>query len=180
VQRESEARIAAEVLGVPEGSLTFLRFPDGGIDAADIDQFLRMMLLIRSHRPSVLYTPNECEFSHDHQQAYQLVLRAADMAQSSNYLPDESSPAWRIPVILGYEVWTPLSRFQYIEDITGFADRKVEALSAYRSQSHATKMQSTYAGPAGAALSAYRGAMALGGFAEAFVILRGDTLFTGL
>ena len=102
------------------------------------------------------------------------------MAQSMNYRVAQESPAWRIPVILGYEVWTPLGSYQYLEPITPFGDKKVEALETFQSQSKEIKRQSTYIGPAGVALSLYRGAMARGGYAEAFTVIRADTLFTGL
>lgn len=178
--REAEAVVAMERLGIRKSALKFLRFGDGKINEHNDEQFVRLVDLIRTLRPRVLYVPHDKEVAHDHHQANCLVMRAADMAQSANYRPTRKRPSWRVPIVLAYEVWTPLAKYQYLENITNFVEQKVDALRAYRSQSYATKRQATYAGPAGVALAAYRGAMSLGGYAEAFEVLRADCLFTGL
>lgn len=178
-KREAEAKRAMKRLGVPEDALQFLRIGDGKIDGADNKQFLDVMSLLRKKRPNVLYIPHLGEASYDHQQAYRLLMRTADMAQSVNYLYNSDESPWRVPFILAYEVWTPLAIYQYLEYIDEYAQQKVDALLEYHSQSYGTKKQSTYAGPAGLSLSAYRGAMARGGFAEAFEVIRADNLFNG-
>jgi LmbE family N-acetylglucosaminyl deacetylase len=178
--REQEAIRALQCLGLTPSDAIFLGFPDGEIDEGNTNQFVSLMCLIRSLRPAVMYIPHCMEASKDHREASKLAIRAADMAQSRNYRPTAAEQSWRIPIILAYEVWTPLTSFQYLESIDPYVDRKLQALECYRSQSQETKGQATYIGPGGLALSGYRGAMALGGHAEVFQVIRGDTIFRGV
>ncbi|MCI0688544.1 MAG: hypothetical protein L0Y54_15100 [Sporichthyaceae bacterium] len=68
--------------------------------------------------------------------------------------------------MLGYEVLTPIAEPSYTEDITAVLDRKLAALACYRSGEHGR--------PAAPEpfLSGYRGATTIGGYREAFAVLR--------
>ncbi|MEX5636638.1 PIG-L deacetylase family protein [Parafrankia sp. FMc2] len=79
-----------------------------------------------------------------------------------------------MPTILGYEVWSPIVDPAYTEDITDTLDVKVAALGCYRSQTQAAKGagQADYIGEPARYLAGYRGAMAGGGFREAFSVHR--------
>lgn len=170
VLREREARAAAAVLGVDPGHLTFLRISDGGISPYDQGQADAVIRLLRQVRPSLVYLPHAEDGSFDHRAAHQLVMRAADMAGSSNF-PHLGQAHW-VPTLLGYEVWAPITRPAYLEDVAEFTPAKLAALGCYSSQAGKGYAQSAHIGPAGLALAAFRGAVTTGGHREAFSVLR--------
>ncbi|MCK9903555.1 hypothetical protein CC117_29050 [Parafrankia colletiae] len=171
--RETEAVAATGVLGVPADALTWLRFPDGGLDSRDPGQLGAVMAVLRRFRPTLLYLPHPGDGSFDHREAAALCLRAAGMAGSANF-PEWGGRPWWVPTILGYEVWSPIVDPAYTEDITDALDVKVAALGCYRSQTQAAKgaRQADYIGEPARYLAGYRGAMAGGGFREAFSVHR--------
>lgn len=170
--REGEARAAVSVLGVDPTDVTFARFGDGQVSPYDLAQAEAVMRLLRQVRPEVLYLPHEHDGSFDHEAAHRLVLRAADMAGSRNFA-HLGEPHW-VPCVLGYEVWSPISRPSYLEDISAFAQAKAAALGCYSSQAGKGDGQATHVGSAGLALAAYRGAATTGGHREAFTVIRTD------
>lgn len=170
VLREREARAATSVLGVDPESLTFLRIGDGRISPYDPGQADAVIRLLRQVRPTLLYLPHAEDGSFDHQAAHQVVIRAADMAGSGNF-PHLGQAHW-VPTVLGYEVWTPITRPGYLEDIGDFTAAKLAALGCYASQASKGCAQAAHVGPAGLALSAFRGAVTTGGHREAFSVLR--------
>lgn len=170
VLREREARAAMSVLGVDPDNLAFLRIGDGQISPYDRKQVDAVIRLLRQVRPAMLYVPHGEDGSFDHQAACGVMLRAADMAGSQNF-PGLGAAHW-VPVLLGYEVWSPISRPAYLEDIGPFTAAKLAALNCYSSQAGKGAAQATHVGPAGLALSAFRGAVTTGGHREAFSVLR--------
>ncbi len=78
--------------------------------------------VLRREAPEVIYLPHPSDRHPDHQAAW-LVLEAAWRGESA-------SP----PRVLGYEVWTPLSAHDQVENITKMMLRKIRALRAHRSQ----------------------------------------------
>lgn len=170
--REREAVAAALALGVPASRLRFLRLPDGGIHPGDLDQLGAVVRLLRTARPTLLYVPHPGEASFDHRCAYELCWRAAGMSGSANF-PEWGSPHW-VPTILGYEVWSAIAQPTYLCSIDDFVDRKIAALDCYGSQGQTAKGsgQASHIGPAGLALAAYRGASTIGGYREAFAVLK--------
>jgi N-acetylglucosamine malate deacetylase 1 len=168
--REREARAAVSVLGADPAEASFLRTGDGHINPYDPAQAEAVIRIVRRVRPVLLYLPHEQDGSFDHQAAHHLAVRAADMAGSSNF-PHLGGPHW-VPCVLGYEVWSPISRPSYLEDISDFAPAKVAALGCYSTQAGKGTGQATHVGPAGLALSAHRGASTTGGHREAFCVLR--------
>ncbi|MEH1129601.1 PIG-L deacetylase family protein [Micromonospora sp. CPCC 206061] len=171
-RREREAVDAAAALGVRSDRLRFLRFPDGGIDPYDCDQFGVVLEVLRESRPDLLYLPHPKDGSFDHEAAFALCWRAAQMAGSSNY-PQCGSPHW-VSTILGYEVWTPITQPALLRDIAPVVERKLAALGRYRTQTVGAKGagQSTLVGPACMHLTGFRGASTTGGHREAFTVLR--------
>lgn len=168
--REGEARAAVSLLGVDPGEVTFMRFGDGQVSPYDHTQTEAVMRLVRRVLPGLVYLPYERDGSFDHEAAHRLVLRAADMAGSRNFA-HLGEPHW-VPCVLGYEVWSPISRPSYLEDISGFTAAKAAALGCYSSQAGKGATQATHVGPAGLALAAYRGAVTAGGHCEAFTVIR--------
>lgn len=170
VLREREARAATSVLGVAPEHLMFMRIPDGRINPYDLAQTEAVIRVVRRIRPTLLYLPHAEDGSFDHRAAHQLVTRAADMAGSGSF--PELGDAYWVPAMLGYEVWAPIASPAYLEDIEAFAQAKRAALGCYSSQQNKGHGQATHVGPAGLALSAYRGAITIGGHREAFSVLR--------
>ena len=118
--REAEAREAAKILALAD--LIFLRRSDWfvGDDVKGAAEALRVIL--ERERPELIYLPHSAEWHPDHQAALPLV-RAA-LAGSAN-------PA---PVLRTYEVWTPLTQYDVVENVTSVMDDKLRAIRAHKSQ----------------------------------------------
>jgi LmbE family N-acetylglucosaminyl deacetylase len=118
--REAEAKKAAVVLGI--ASLDFLRLPDwtSGDHIRAGARVLRSILI--RERPDIIYLPHPDEWHPDHQSAGRL-LKAAWPGRGI-----------KRPVMRGYEIWTPLSRFDHVENISSLMSRKLRAVRAHKSQ----------------------------------------------
>src|SRR5579871_2089649 len=128
--REGEATKGAQILGA--SGTTFLRQPDGNVSYS-LDLVNHFIQLIRTEKPDVLYLPHSADGHKDHQQTFGVVMEALGRAQGNSF-PEWGGKAWNIETILGYEVWTPLPRFQYVNDITSVIETKIKALQEHRSQ----------------------------------------------
>lgn len=148
--REAEAREATGILGV--GQLTFLRCPDWfvGDHVAEAAALLRPVL--EWERPELVYLPHPREWHPDHQASlpvFQSALSGLALAE---------------PLVRTYEVWTPLTEYDEVEDITSVMERKLAAIRCYRSQLDLFKYDRAVEG-----LNAYRGELAAHcRYAEAF------------
>lgn len=172
--REAEAAAAADVLGLDaHQQLHFARFPDGGIDPADLEQVGAVARLLRRLRPMLVYLPHADDGSFDHRAGFELGWRALGMSGSRNFPEWGTGPHW-VPTVLGYEVWAAISQPAYYEDITAVVERKVAALACYRSQAAGAKGpdQASHVGQGGTFLSGWRGACTTGGYREAFTVPR--------
>jgi LmbE family N-acetylglucosaminyl deacetylase len=118
--REKEAKAAAKILGVTR--IHFLRQPDWMLGDHIKTAARALQPILRAERPHLVYTPHAAEAHPDHQAAL-LVLRLA-------------LKTWRAPApeLRAYEVWTPLTAHDHIEDISRAMARKLKALRAHRSQ----------------------------------------------
>jgi len=137
--RETEARKAAEILGIAE--TVFLRGPDWMIGDSAVGEQLRPIL--ESKEWSTVYLPHPGEWHPDHKACVSIVRSA---------LPAQRNFS---AVLRGYEIWTPLSEYQHVEDISSVMAVKLRAIRAHQSQT----AQLHYARIA-LGLNAYRGAIA--------------------
>jgi LmbE family N-acetylglucosaminyl deacetylase len=153
--REAEAEQAGQVLGV--NHFTFFRLPDGGV-SAHIESGARVLgKLLRTVSPGLVYLPHPRESHPDHMAA--LPLAQAALASGP---PLDPWPRFR-----GYEVWSPLTQWEVLEDITPVMARKLRAVRCYPSQLRFVRYDRAIRG-----LNRYRGAMTGGRrFAEAFAEL---------
>lgn len=119
--REAEALEAMGVLGVDE--FHFLRLPDLGLSAALAPGAERLRGVLEAAWPEIIYLPHQAEAHPDHQAALPLVRAAL-----APFLPT------RTPELRAYEVWTPMERYDWPEDVSDVMARKLEALRCYRSQ----------------------------------------------
>jgi LmbE family N-acetylglucosaminyl deacetylase len=137
--REAEARDAAGILGF--ATIEFWRQPDGKLRVTQ-PVVERLHRAITTLRPSLLYVTHEREMHPDHRAAVRIVHRAMSSLNGS------------APVVLMYEVWTPLQDIDHIEDISDVMQDKIEAVRAYRTQCAAMRFDDAVLG-----LNRYRGEM---------------------
>ena len=137
--REAEARKAAEILGLAE--TMFLRGPDWMIGDSAMAEQLRPIL--ESREWSTVYLPHPGEWHPDHKACVSIVRSALPTQQNFS------------AVFRGYEIWTPLSEYQHVEDISAVMTIKLRAIRAHQSQT----AQLHYARIA-LGLNTYRGAIA--------------------
>jgi len=148
--RESEARKAAAILKLKE--LSFLRCSDWML-GDQIPKAARLLrpLLVRIH-PQIIYLPHPEDGHPDHQAALP-ILRAALKGVRS------LKPSLRL-----YEIWSPISKYDFVQDISSCMARKLRALRAHKSQLQAFNYIRAVTG-----LNQFRGALAAKfKFAEVF------------
>lgn len=163
LRREAEARQASAVLGVTD--LVFLRFPDGYISFQP--EYLECLIkLIREKKPTLIYLPHALESVRDHQVTHQLVSEAAKRA-AGPWFQNCGNITWSTGTILGYEVWTPLPNYNWVEDISDFMEIKLAALRKHQSQIETIAYDEAIKG-----LNRYRGVMSKAGqYCECFQII---------
>jgi N-acetylglucosamine malate deacetylase 1 len=149
--RETEARCAARVLGVTK--IEFWHLPDGNIRLTTraVEQMRKKLI---DFKPDIVFVTHEREMHRDHRAAVRLLRRAFTGLSGQR------------PNVLGYEVWTPVQTIAASVDITGFLEKKLRAVRAYRSQCKAVGFVAAVRG-----LNRYRGEMHSwpgGDYAEVF------------
>ncbi|MFH9136902.1 PIG-L deacetylase family protein [Streptomyces sp. NPDC017524] len=128
---------------------------------------LELVRVLREVRPQVIYLPHDNDDDVEHRMVHQLATEAVWMAGSDFFHETGGEPMPAPWMVLGYEVWAPMSRFQYAEDIDNQIETKVEAMRAYVSQLRHAAWDEGIRG-----LARYRGALASGsGHAEVFQVL---------
>jgi LmbE family N-acetylglucosaminyl deacetylase len=133
--REDEQRAASIALG-GTGDVEFLRWPDGELDSATT---LRAPLVaaIRRFRPDVVlgHDPWKRYRLHpDHRHAGFLTIDAIVAARDPHFFPELGLAHHRPGAVLLFEADEP----DHVERIDGFAERKIDALLAHRSQLRST------------------------------------------
>jgi len=152
--RETEARKAAKILKL--AALEFLHLSDW-TSSEQIRQGARLMQpILRQESPQLIYLPHPREWHPDHQAALPILrtaLRGTGIPQ---------------PELRGFEVWTPLTEHDHVEDITAVMALKLRALRAHRSQLGDFNYERAVKG-----LNQFRGALAAKcGYAEVFQTLQ--------
>ena len=126
--REAEARNVARHLGT--SATYFLGFPDTylTVNAIAVE---RIVKLLRDLNPDWVYVTHPDESHHDHLTASLLIDKALGIAAR----PTAEAPAARPQRVLGYEVWTPIQRPNYIVGLThDLLKAKVAGVRLHRSQ----------------------------------------------
>lgn len=131
--RDKEAKEAARILGVKVREN--LEFSDGFF-VNNVAHQLEIIKVIRKYRPEIVLC-NAIEDRHiDHGKGAQLVadscflsgLRKIETIHKGN-----SQPEWRPKHVFHYIQWKNLTP-DVVVDVTGFIDKKMESVKAYRSQ----------------------------------------------
>jgi LmbE family N-acetylglucosaminyl deacetylase len=147
--RESEARNAAGILKL--GDVTFLRCSDWMLGNEIPKAACLLRPLLETKRPRIVYLPHPQDAHPDHQAALP-VLRAALKGHPQK------------PDLRLYEVWTPLTKYDLVQDISSFMARKMRALRVHKSQLQDFDYVRAVSG-----LNQFRGALAAKSkFAEVF------------
>ena len=139
--REKEANRAAKILGIAE--LHFLRCRDWFLGDEIVAAANSLAPIIESTSPQIIYLPHENEWHPDHKACLPIVRTALDCTKD------------RRPELRAYEVWTPLSEFDYVEDVTKTMSQKLKALRSHRSQLQEFDYSAAIRG-----LNRYRGVLA--------------------
>lgn len=116
--RRREAAAAWDLLGVSSGE--FAGLPSRPLEAGDA-AVAAVCEWLRSWRPTAIYLPHPRESDPDHQVVTAIIRNAMLRTRHSGLL-------------LGYEVWTPLTTYHVTQDITEQAGLKRQAITAYESQ----------------------------------------------
>ena len=118
--REREAARAAKILGVVR--MVFLRLADWFV-GDDIEKgAAKLTPILKRAKPDLIYLPHEQEWHPDHKAALPIVRAALKDSRALT------------PGLRGYEVWTPLTAHDHVEDISAVMPRKLRALRAHKSQ----------------------------------------------
>ena len=118
--REREAREAAKILQL--ASVEFLRCPDWTLGDALPLASERLAPVLQRLAPELIYLPHPHEWHPDHKAAFPVVIGAL------------AASGIATPKLFGYEVWTPLTEYQHVENISEVMDTKLRALGVHQSQ----------------------------------------------
>lgn len=150
--RETEAAAAGEILGIAR--LEFLRLPDWFLGEHLPATATHLGAILRAETPARIYLPHPEDNHPDHRATLPALREALHTTGTEAEL-------------FAYEVWTPLTRAEEIEDITMTMRAKLRAIRCYRSQLATFRYDRAARG-----LAQYRGALhARCPFAEAFELL---------
>ncbi|WP_310595034.1 bacillithiol biosynthesis deacetylase BshB1 [Flavobacterium sp.] len=131
--RDQEAAASAQILGVSVREN--LRFRDGFFVNEEAHQ-LEVIKMIRKYQPEIVLC-NAIEDRHiDHAKGSQLVSDAcflSGLMKIETQLDGENQQAWRPKLVYHYIQWKDIKP-DFVVDITGFTDKKVDSILAYRSQ----------------------------------------------
>ncbi|MFQ3341836.1 MAG: bacillithiol biosynthesis deacetylase BshB1 [Flavobacteriaceae bacterium] len=139
VIRNEEATKAAKILGV-----TFrenLAFRDGFFQNDELHQRV-VIQKIRTYRPEVIFCNAFHDRHIDHGKGSKLVNDACFLSGLSKIETHDGlgnpQGAWRPKIVLEYIQWNDIEP-NIILDISGFLDKKIEAVTAFSSQFHTNK-----------------------------------------
>lgn len=162
--REDEAVQGAEVLGI--GQTHFLHYPDGGVVYSE-ETVTQVTGLLRELQPDVVFLPHERDAHVDHRVTYQIAKEAIFRSGAHAFGAAGHRP-WEIKTVLAYEVWTPLTEFQLVEDISETVNTKLTAL-----RHHASQLENVEYDDAIQGFNRYRGAMTgKGKYCECFQVIK--------
>ena len=131
--RDKEAADAAKILGVTVREN--LEFSDGFF-VNNVSHQLEIIKILRKYRPEIVLC-NAVEDRHiDHGKGAQLVADAcflSGLRKIETILDGNSQEAWRPKNVFHYIQWKNLTP-DIVVDVTGFMDKKLDSVKAYRSQ----------------------------------------------
>lgn len=133
--RDEEAAASAQILGVSVREN--LRFRDGFF-ANDEAHQLGVIKMIRKYQPEIVLCNAINDRHIDHAKGSQLVSDAcflSGLMKIETQLDGQAQQAWRPKLVYHYIQWNDIKP-DFVVDITGFTDKKVASILAYKSQFH--------------------------------------------
>jgi bacillithiol biosynthesis deacetylase BshB1 len=131
--RDQEANAAAKILGVLVRENLEMR---DGFFINDEKHQLEVIKMIRKYRPEIVLC-NAIDDRHiDHAKGSKLVSDAcflSGLRKIETSIDGANQDAWRPKLVYHYMQWKNLVP-DFVVDITGFTDKKIESIIAYRSQ----------------------------------------------
>lgn len=131
--RDREAINAAKILGVSVRENLEMR---DGFFVNDEKHQLEIIKMIRKYQPEIVLC-NAIDDRHiDHAKGSKLVSDAcflSGLIKIETIVKGEKQAAWRPKLVYHYIQWKNIEP-DFVVDITGFTDKKIEAISAYGSQ----------------------------------------------
>ncbi|WP_426065294.1 bacillithiol biosynthesis deacetylase BshB1 [Flavobacterium sp. DSP2-3-1] len=131
--RDQEANAAAKILGV--SARENLEMSDGFF-VNDEKHQLEIIKMIRKYQPEIVLC-NAIDDRHiDHAKGSKLVSNAcflSGLMKIETSLEGEKQKAWRPKLVYHYIQWKNIEP-DFVVDITGFTDKKIESILAYGSQ----------------------------------------------
>jgi len=131
--RDKEAKAAAEILGVKMRHN--LEFSDAFFENNTAHK-LEIIKIIRKYKPEIILC-NAIEDRHiDHGKGAKLVSDAcflSGLRKIETIMDGNNQPAWRPKHVFHYIQWKNLQP-DFVVDISGYLDKKLESVLAYRSQ----------------------------------------------
>jgi len=119
VIRKKEVQRVLTYLGI--NSKYFLSLPDGKVEPNE-DSIRKLLQIIKTVDPKIIYSPNLDEAHRDHQNTSKIL---------NTYI--KKNPLNEI-ILRYYEIWTPLKKFNLIIDISKAIDEKRNLIDYYSSQ----------------------------------------------
>jgi bacillithiol biosynthesis deacetylase BshB1 len=131
--RDQEANAAAKILGVSARENLEMR---DGFFVNDEKHQLEIIKMIRKYQPEIVLC-NAIDDRHiDHAKGSKLVSDAcflSGLMKIETELEGEQQKAWRPKLVYHYIQWKNIEP-DFVIDITGFTDKKIESILAYSSQ----------------------------------------------
>lgn len=131
--RDEEAKAAAAILGVSVRENLAMR---DGFFVNDEKHQLEIIKRIRKYQPDIVLC-NAIDDRHiDHAKGSKLVSDAcflSGLIKIETELDEQPQKAWRPKLVYHYIQWKNIEP-DFVVDITGFTDKKIESILAYRSQ----------------------------------------------
>lgn len=131
--RDQEANAAAEILGVSVRENLGMR---DGFFVNDEKHQLEIIKMIRKYKPEIVLC-NAIDDRHiDHGKGSKLVSDAcflSGLMKIATALDGKEQESWRPKLVYHYIQWKDIKP-DFVVDITGFTDKKIEAILAYGSQ----------------------------------------------
>ena len=137
--REREAVEAAEFMGI--NNLIFLKNKDGLLKCTQRN-ILNIIKIIMEEKPQIIYIPHPADRHKDHIATNKIVIQAVKKAAVPCQQNSGRKP-WAVKLVLCYEVWAPLLKVSFIEDITEFVEIKAKAASFHKSQAQNIRYNKT-------------------------------------
>ena len=131
--RDQEANAAAKILGILVRENLEMR---DGFFVNDEKHQLEVIKMIRKYRPEIVLC-NAIDDRHiDHAKGSKLVSDAcflSGLRKVETTVDGKNQEAWRPKLVYHYIQWKNIEP-DFVVDITGFTDKKIESIIAYRSQ----------------------------------------------